>query len=382
MSAPKPRRPYGTGSVIQLADGRWRGKYPVNGKECYVYARTKAECNRKLLAAIKAAKEAKKKPVVVLFRDYANDWLEKGKRHGYKAKSYEQTRAALTNYLIAAFGDLPVGAIKPEQVRHWVDELAEYLAPATVERYYKIFHCIVGDAVKDGTIESSPCVGITLPKVKRAKQTVLSMRDLHLVLDQLRGSSIHAIVAMAATMGMRKGELLALRWSAIDFINNVVHVRTNVERVKGRFAEDDPKTRASIRSLPLMPFVAEILKAWRAKQNKVRLLAGEVWEDNDLVFPNATGGFRFARGLDVPFKNALKRAKLPEMRFHDLRHTCASLYAAMGVHPKVVQELMGHASITETLDRYSWLFPSAHGDAAKKMNQEFLATDQPEEEVN
>src|SRR5207302_1221202 len=143
--------------------------------------------------------------------------------------------------------------------------------------------------------------------------------------------------------GMRKGELLALHWDDIDFRGKVVYVRRTVGRISGQgFKETEPKTRASRRKIVLPDEVLVMLKVHRERQEQVRLKAGTKWCERGLVFCNQFGGFMIAWHVDVQFYKLLDKADLPKMRFHDLRHSMATILLAAGVHPKVVQERLGH----------------------------------------
>jgi integrase len=168
---------------------------------------------------------------------------------------------------------------------------------------------------------------------------------------------------------MRRGELLALKWQDIDFTQNMLQVRRIFTRAKGqRYVETEPKTEKSRRSILLAPLIIEILKQHRVRQLEAKLKAGEAWQDNNLVFCTAFGTPLNPNKVLERFKTLLNRAGLPDIRFHDLRHSAATILLSMGVHPKVVQELLGHNQISMTMDTYSHVLPTMQKEAINKLN--------------
>ena len=187
-----------------------------------------------------------------------------------------------------------------------------------------------------------------------------------------RGHRLEALLTLALTTGMRRGELLALRWQDINFDTKSLHIVRTLSRLVGYgFIETEPKTSKSRRKIILPGLVLDLLKQHRAHQLEERLKAGAQWHDHDLVFSNTHGGFLIADRLREMLQQLLKEAGLPYIRFHDLRHSAATLLLGMGVHPKVVQELLGHSAISMTMDTYSHVLPSMHQQAMEKMDERF-----------
>jgi len=166
--------------------------------------------------------------------------------------------------------------------------------------------------------------------------------------------------------------VLALRWSDIDFEKGMLHVQRTVSHIPGNsYFESEPKTKSGRRRIILPGVTIEALKVHRVCQDKARLEAGEKWRDREIVFANYSGGFlRGDTVLDL-FYQLLKDAGLPPMRFHDLRHSAATILFAAGVNPKVIQELLGHSTISITLEVYSHVLPSMQQEAAGKMDDIF-----------
>jgi integrase len=170
---------------------------------------------------------------------------------------------------------------------------------------------------------------------------------------------------------MRRGELLALRWQDIDFKNRSLSVQRSVSRLPGGHRVSEPKTASGKRSITLPPFVIEALQQQRIRQLETKLRAGPAWEEHDLVFCNTYGRFLNSASLYALFTSLVKKAGLPRMRFHDLRHSAATILMAMKVPVKVIQELLGHSTITITLNVYGHVLPSMQEEAMDKMEHLF-----------
>ncbi|HEY1349945.1 MAG TPA: site-specific integrase [Ktedonobacteraceae bacterium] len=181
--------------------------------------------------------------------------------------------------------------------------------------------------------------------------------------------SLEALFVLAITTGMRRGEILALKWQDITFSQNTLQVRRIFTRRPGnRYIEAEPKTEKSRRSILLAPIVVTLLKQHRTRQLETKLQAGTQWQDQGLVFCIAFGTPLNPSKVVDRFKTLLKRGGLPPIRFHDLRHSAATILLSLGVHPKVVQELLGHNQISMTMDIYSHVLPGMQRDAMAKLN--------------
>jgi integrase len=193
------------------------------------------------------------------------------------------------------------------------------------------------------------------------------------LLEAAAGNRLEALYVLAVHTGMRQGELLALRWQDVDIENAVVSIRRTLSRSGGRVVFGEPKTKKSRRSICLTPQAVEALRSHLKCQLQVTEVLGDRYQDQGLVFTTDTGGPINPSNLrQRSFAPLLKWAGLPHMRFHDLRHTCATLLLSRGVHPKFVQELLGHATIAISLDTYSHVMPSM-GDATAKAMEDALA---------
>lgn len=200
----------------------------------------------------------------------------------------------------------------------------------------------------------------------------LTKEQAKALLEAANGSNMEAILTLAVATGMRRGELLGLRWHDINFEEGSLIVRHTMDRAgKYGIIENDPKTEKSKRKIFLPRFVLDTLIHHRADQAKMREKAGLVWQERDIVFSNELGGFTEPTHLHRRFKNLLKKAGLPAIRFHDLRHSAATILLGMNVPGKVVQELLGHSTISTTIDRYSHVLPLMQWEMRDKLDDWF-----------
>ena len=200
----------------------------------------------------------------------------------------------------------------------------------------------------------------------------LTQEQAHKLLEAAHGHRLEALLTVAVTTGMRRGELLGLRWQDIDFTNRSLYIRRTANYYPGfGHVENEPKTLRSRRKVVLPQFVIETLKRHRVTQDELRQKVGSAWHDYDLVFCNTLGSYQETQYLGDLLRALLKEAGLPPIRFHDLRHSAATIMLSMGVHPKVVQELLGHSNISMTMDTYSHVLPSMQQEAMDRLNDLF-----------
>jgi integrase len=243
------------------------------------------------------------------------------------------------------------------------------LSPRAVRYLHAIIRQALQQAVKEGLLTRNPA-DATSPPVAQTKQVrPLTEDELLAFFAAAREDRLFAAYVLAATTGLRRGELLGLCWDSVDLERGTITVRRELVRVRDGVAlEDTTKSRSGRRSVTLTDDAVRELKAHRRRQAQERLLMGEAYQDNGLVFCRPDGRPIDPVWFTKHFQHLLAKAGLPRVRLHDLRHTHASLLLARGVHPKVVQERLGHSSITVTLDLYSHLVPGLQEAAAASLN--------------
>ena len=187
-------------------------------------------------------------------------------------------------------------------------------------------------------------------------------------LEAVKGDRLEALYRVALALGLRKGEALGLRWQDADLDGAQLRVRYSMQRIEGKLQLVETKTKRSRRTISMPVSVVSALRLHRARQLQERLLAGAKWQDSSLIFTTTIGTPIDGRNVNRHFNAILKEAGLPKKHFHDLRHTCASLLLAQGVHPRVVMEILGHSTIGMTMNTYSHVIPALQQDAAALMD--------------
>jgi integrase len=245
------------------------------------------------------------------------------------------------------------------------------LAPRMVQLVHTTLHKALKQAVADGLIPRNVTEAVKAPRPVKKEMKPLSHVQARTLLEAARGERLEALYALALTTGMRQGELLGLKWEDIDLEAGILHVRRTLSTATGggiRFGA--PKTSRSRRSIRLPELALSSLKRHRRSQLEERMRLAGLWKDHDLVFTTGVGTPKSRADLITrSFKPILRRANLPDIRFHDLRHTCATLLLSRGVHGKLVQELLGHATIAVTLDTYSHVLPGMGDGLADAMDE-------------
>lgn len=242
------------------------------------------------------------------------------------------------------------------------------LSPTTVRHIHTLLKRALGDAVRAGKLVRNPIDGVSAPRRRRAEMKTWSASEARAFLDFVADDRLYAVYVLALTTGLRRAELLGLRWRDISLDEGWLRVMQTVVSVKYKVIIGTPKTKAGRRSVALDPATVDVLREHRLRQLKERVALGlgNVTADT-LVFSKPDGEPLHPSLFTDAFDRHVRDACLPRIRLHDCRHTYATLALAAGVHPKVVQERLGHSSIAITLDLYSHTVPSLQEEAAAKV---------------
>jgi integrase len=241
-------------------------------------------------------------------------------------------------------------------------------ASKTILNVHRAIHRALVLGEKWGDVAHNVARLATPPKVTRSRMQALSAEEARLLMDTAKGDRLEALVVLDLATGLRLGELLGLTWRSIDLDAGSLRVEASLQRTSNGLELVEPKTARSRRQILVEPRVAAALRRHRASQEMERRVAGSDWMQGDYVFTTTTGqpldGSKISRTW---LPNLLKKAGLPRIRFHDLRHSYASIALSRGIHPKVVQEAMGHSTIAVTMDTYSHVLPGLQREAAREM---------------
>ena len=289
-------------------------------------------------------------------------------------QSYEQ---AVRNHLIPRLGSFRIQDLRAPHINALYAHLLTDghskrrggLSPKTVRNVHVVLRKALRDAVRWSRLSVNPADSANPPKVRDAGSRDLktwTAEELRRFLETERGlrSSVYVAFLLTATTGMRRGEVLGLRWRDCDLEAHHLSVRQTLVSVAYKLHFSTPKTKRSQRLITLDRRTTTALREHRAAQAQKRLVAGSVWQDHDLVFCRDDGSPTHPDSFSHTFERQVAASNLPRIRLHDLRHTHASLALAAGIHPKVVSERLGHANISITLDTYSHVIPSLQQEVA------------------
>jgi len=233
---------------------------------------------------------------------------------------------------------------------------------------HSVLRAALNQALRWRMVHYNAAAMVSAPRGTRREALALAPEEARRLLDAARGDRLEALYSVALALGLRQGEALGLMWSDIDLDVGMLRVRRASQRIPHQGTQlVETKTARSRRTLVMPPTVINALRAHRARQATERLAAGKRWIDLDLVFPSDRGTLADGPNVTHRFHKLLQRAGLPPMRFHGLRHACASLLLVQGVHPRVVMETLGHSQISLTMNTYSHVLPVLQREAADRM---------------
>lgn len=372
------RRSRGEGSIFKRrSDDRWQANLTLpDGKRKSFYGATKRAAREKLDAARAdllhglPVRSDERLTVAAYFPEYlAAHRLE------VRAQTTDTYESLLRTHVIPRIGALRLTKLTPGTLERLYADLMRPaadggggLAAASVAVVHAIVRSGLERAARHGLIARNIADLVAAPRVVRREMRPLTReqaRALLAVAQTVDGGRWEPLIALALHTGMRHGELLALRWEDLDLELAQLRVRRTLARVRGvGLVFNEPKTRSGRRRIALARPAVAALRAQRARLREERLAAGAAWTDLDLVFASPAGTPYAPDAVRRVLARLLRRAELPRIRFHDLRHTCATLLLQANVNPKVVSERLGHSSVARTLDVYSHVLPDMQEDAA------------------
>jgi integrase len=296
--------------------------------------------------------------------EYLKRWLDNCVRDTVRQRTYEGYAHMVERHISPTLGRVKLKSLTPDHVRGlYRERLDSGLSARTVQYAHTTLNKALKQAVADGLIPRNAAASVKSPRPRRPEIKPLNREQVRSLLNAVSGHRLAALYVVAVTAGLRQGELLGLQWKDVDLERGMLQVRRTLSEARSGRIFEAPKSGRG-RQIRLTQKATTALRAHRKRQLEERIGKAGLWQEQDLVFPSEVGTPLSARNLQRHFKGALKRVGLPgTTRFHDLRHTCATLLLKQGVHVKYVQELLGHADISLTLNVYSHVLPDM-GDAA------------------
>ena len=374
------KRANGEGSIRKRKDGRWEGRYTAGhnletGKPIYrnVLGKTQAEVKEKLKTAIRETQSLDfSKTGQYTVGQWMDVWYENYAKIKVRPSSHQTYKGYIENHIKPNIGDIPLEKLTTLDLQRLyktllangrVDRLESKgqpkgLSPKTVRNIHQILSSALKLAQEQRIILTNPAEGCALPKVEHREMKTLPVEQLQSFLREAKDSGVFELYYLELATGLRRGELLGLKWEDIDLEHGDLRVRRQIARINGKVVEAPLKTKNAYRTLPLAEDTISILNEQKKK------VGSSPW-----VFPSATGGPISPDSVLHMLHRVLKRAGLPQVRFHDLRHTFATLALQNGVDIKTVSGMLGHFSAGFTLDTYAHVTTSAQKAAANTMGK-------------
>jgi integrase len=368
------KRGNGEGSITKRKDGRWMARFTVHTakgpKRKHISGRTRQEVAEKLSKAV-----SDRVGGVVFDGDnetlgaYLQRWIDEVVRGTVKQSTLENYAYIARLHIIPELGRVRLKTLKSRDVRrHYQEKLDVGLSPRTVQIIHTVLRKALQQAVRDDVLPRNVCDAVTAPRQTKKEMQPLTPTQAKILFENVREDRLRALYVLAITAGLREGELLGLRWEDVNLERGLLQVRQQLTRTRDGLSFTAPK-RGKARVVRLTDMAIAALGAHWVAQNEERTRAGSLWQETGLVFTSTVGTPIDVGNLTYrSFRPLLKRTDLPRIRFHDLRHTCATLLLSKGTHPKIVQEMLGHANISMTMDTYSHVLPDMQEKAVSAMD--------------
>lgn len=346
------RRSNGEGNIRKRKDGRWEGRYtaghdPVTGKQVFknMLGKTQAEVKEKLKKALaESQKRDFTKQGKYMVAQWMEEWFENMCKIKVRPSSHQTYRGYIDNHITPNIGKIPLEKLSTMDLQKLYRKLmdkgrverieAEHqpkgLSAKTVRNINQVISSAMDFAVAQKIITENPCKNVSLPKLEHKEMQTIPAEQLQAFLQEAKATGVYEMYYIELATGLRRGELLGLRWTDIDWKNGIIKVRRQIARVDGKIVESPLKTKNSYRAVSISPQAIEVLREQKRKTN------------DQYVFPSPNGGPISPDSVNNMLKRVLERAGIPKVRFHDLRHTFATIALQNGVDIKTVSGMLGH----------------------------------------
>lgn len=360
----------GEGSIVKRKDGRWQGSACIgrdkDGKliRKYFYGKTRKEVSARVADVIKSVRNdtyiiADDNPTVSVWLD---DWLYTYKRNSIKATTFDQYKNLTGKHITPYIGDIKLVSLKTDHLQKIINDMhSKGLSRRTIEFVKIILHSAFKQAVRNKLMHENIAENVVLPQKEVKEMNIPTIEEQQMLIDALEESYIGRALIFASYTGLRRGELLALKWSDFNEEERMLSVNKNLSRVntykdegnKTELIVTTPKSAKSRRVIPLIDKAYDLLIAHRKKQKKYMEMIGKLYEDNDLIFSSKLGTYIDPTNLNRKLSQVTKELGIKSFGPHMLRHCFATRGLEANVSLKAMQEILGHSSITVTGDIYT-----------------------------
>lgn len=384
------KRSHNQGSIRKRPDGIWEARFSVGvditGKQIQrsLYGGTRTEVAVKLaqeLEKVNSGRYIDESDMQV--KDFLPDWLSR-KKTKIKPTTYDSYEQHIRIHILPVIGDKKLKDIKRKHIQEYYDLLYETgradkkggLSSASIVKVHNILHSAFEYAVNNQMISVNPTKDVAIPRTMEKERRVLTLEEQKAFIKALEGDRLQAAFLLDISTGMRLGELLALTWDDINLSQKYLIVRRTLARIKNRYTKDEkyklvpqePKTEKAKRLIPIPDSIVPVLMQHKDQQEKEKADAGDLYEDKNIVFSTDTGRYIHPRNFMRSFYRIVEKAGIPRANVHSLRHTFATRMLELGESAKVVQELLGHKNITQTLNTYTHVLEDTKKSAMSKID--------------
>jgi len=343
------------------------GRDPVTGKRRQKWVSfhgTKRQAQRALndlLSEIQTGSYIE--PTKETFADFSQAWLRDYAEPNLRPATHANYEQSLRLHAFPIIGNISLASLRPADIQQALKAAQDKgLAPKTVRHVHTAIHRVLSQAVSWGMLARNPAELVTRPRVPRPELSVWGEEQAAAFLESARSHRLFAVFWLAIATGMRRGEVLGLSWRDVDLERGRISISRSLVPVHGRPVLQEPKSPTSIRAVAISPETVAVMREHHARQKEEQEFLG--LPDSPFVFTSVNGNPVDPRGIHRVLDKLVIAAGVPRIRFHDLRHTCATLMLRQGTHPKVVSERLGHKDIGVTLNIYSHLLPDMQQEAA------------------
>ena len=375
------KRSNGEGTIFKRKDGRWCAAYfDENYSRHYVYGKTQAEVKKKL-------NEKKREPSIkhhqiLTLQEWVLEFLQKYKKNELKITTFDSYMGMFRKHIKdSALGKAKLDKITTEVLqKYYNNKMKNGYSSKTVREIETIINSALVMAVKLKMIPDNPNIYTTIPKKIKYEAKVLKQEEVKKIIDEAKAEELYPIVVTTVYTGMRKGEVMALKWDNVNFQERKIFIKNSLCRVEDEMPDEkghrhtryevlEPKTKKSIRVIPMLDEVYYVLMEQKVRQDKEKEKYRDAYLDQGFVFADPIGNYLPQRSFMEKYHTFLQKYGITDIRFHDLRHTFASLLIESDVSMKVVQELLGHSTITTSMDIYTHISDKKKEQALDKLHR-------------